>query len=101
MSAKIEIRRGRTFLLPGTWGNGEPFTAQTSMECKLIRLSTEIVLSVTLELTGEFEIYASNVDTAGWVPGIYDAVLTRTDVGFLPNGDDLVDSLEPFGVEII
>lgn len=71
------------------------------MECKLVRLTVEIDLTVTVELTGDFQIYASNVETADWVPGMYDAVLTRTDAEFFPNNDDLVDSLESFSVKVI
>lgn len=101
MKAKIEIRRGRTLLLPGTWESGDPFTVDSSLACQMVRVDVQIDLTVTKTSERGFEIYASNVDTAAFAPGVYDAFLTRTDAGYFLNGDDFVDGLEPFQIEVI
>ncbi len=101
MRDKIEIRRGRTLLLPGTWESGDPFTVGTTFACQMTRLDVQIDLTVTKTSERDFEIYASNVDTIAFAPGVYDALLTRTDAGYLANGDDFVHDLEPFQIEVI
>lgn len=101
MTAKIEIRRGRTLLVPGTWESGDPFTSQTSLSCELIKNGIVTQVQVNKLTDREFEIYASNLATTNFEVGLYDAILTRTDAEFFPNGDDFVDGLEPFQIQVI
>jgi hypothetical protein len=100
MSAKIEIIRGRTFILPGEWA--EDFLSSTTLSCVLVREGQpQITLDVELLGVRNFQIYGSHTDTATYVPGIYSAVLNRTDVAFFPNGEDYVRGPETFVVEVI
>lgn len=101
MTAKIEIRRGRTLLIPGTWETGDAFTAQTTLTCDLIRNGIAIPVTVNKTTERDFEIYASNLVTATFTAGLYDAILTRTDADYFQNGDDFVDGLEPFQIQVI
>lgn len=101
MTEKIEIRRGRTLLLPGTWQTGDPFTSQTTLACELVKKDVQITLTVTKTSERGFEIYASNVNTGAFEKGTYEAILTRTDADFFPNGDDYVHAIEKFLVEVV
>lgn len=101
MTAKIEIRRGRTLLVPGTWESGDPFTSNTTIACQMVRENVQIDLTVNKIGERGFEIYASNVDTAAFAPAVYDAILTRTDAGFFSNGDDFVEGIEPFQIQVV
>ena len=62
-------------------------------------MTIDVLVSKTTDR--DFEIYASDLDTADFTLGIYDAIITRTDAGYFPNGDDFVYDLESFQIEVI
>ena len=102
MNDVIEIIRGRTLLIEGEWPDGEEFTNDTSLSAVLQRKDVPDIV-VTVSKTGPrlFRIYASAAATTGWQPGVYDAILNRTDAGFFSNGDDFVHGPEKFNVKVI
>ena len=100
MTIKHSIRRGTTFLLPGRWESGDPFDEGSTVTFKLIRNAVEVDVPVTLINERDLSIYASNEVTAGWEKGAYNAILTRTDAGYFPNGDDWVHDTETFVIEV-
>lgn len=98
MQAKIKLQRGRTFLLPGEWG--EDFTDNTTLTCELVNDTNQIDLTVTKIDDRAFQIYASNDFTATIPKGIYSAILNRVDANYFPGGDPYVHGPETFTVEV-
>lgn len=101
MDTKIEIRRGRTFLLPGQWRDGPDFTADTTLSCRMVKGPLTINLTVTKVGVRDFEIYASDQATLAWEAGTYSAFLDRRDPSYFPNGDPFVRGPEDFLITVI
>ena len=101
MTPSIEIRRGRTFLLPGQWQAGPDFTTGTALSCRMVKGPLTINLTVTKVGDRDFEIYASDQATLAWEPGVYSAFLDRRDPSYFPNGDPFVRGPEDFLITVI
>lgn len=103
---KILFTGGSSLVISGQWKSGDPFTGQSSISAKITFNTSPSVtvpqFTCTVTLDGErgFEIYASASNTAVWPKGVHTLRLTRSDAAFFPNGDPLVEVLEPFQIEV-
>lgn len=101
---KLLFNRGSSFLIKGLWRTGTEFTADTEITAVIDFSSKSATLdfdlSVTLDEPRNFEIYASNEDTADWPIGIHTLKIVRTDDDLLGNGDSFVDVLDPVQIEV-
>lgn len=101
---KILFTSGSSLVLAGEWKSGDPFTVASSVAA-VVEFKTKMPVApfnctVSLVGTRGFEIYAAASATATWPKGVHALRLSRSDAAFFPNGDPLVDVLEPFQIEV-
>jgi hypothetical protein len=100
--SKILFTGGSSFVLPGEWKAGDPFTGATTLSAVVdfSGSAPNTVCTVTQIDTRNFEIYASAVVTATWPKGVHLLRISRSDADYFSNGDDLVDTLEAVQIEV-
>lgn len=108
MSGKILFQRGSSLTIAGEWLSGDPLTPNTILTAVVTlpvasaRMSehANFPCQVKIVTDRDFEIYAAEQDTALWPTGSGALTVTRREVNYYPNGDDLVDVRKPVPIEV-